>query len=545
MANPEERPVTEVKEGKLRGVYEEKGNIAVFKGIPYAKPAIGGLRWRPPEPVESWEGVREAKEHGPMAWQAASMIKEFFNALIDGQGWGSIRTTFVKSLFNLMPTPKQDEDCLYLNIRTPDLAKTAKLPVMVWIHGGDHQDGSGHDPYYTGNALPNRGVVLVTINYRLGLMGYFAHPELSMESGRGVSGNYGTLDQIAALKWVKTNISSFGGDPDNVTIFGESAGGESIAHMMTSPLARGLFNKAIMESAANSGQMGFLNKPFVKHSAAEKKGEEFAKKFIGSSQHQIEDLRRIPAKKLYQLIRRQKVAGYFYPVIDGFVLEKSPFESFHDGDQEKVPLLLGSNSDEGSILFPMFRSPVVELSNEPLSPSAIPGHIHTAFGEDSEALMSKYPGLSQGKPEAAAALMGDCMFGHKARFYAVNAAKTGQPVYFYFFNRVPPSPRQTAGAFHAAEVPFVHGTTVPILPLTEEDKPLVKTMGDYWTNFAKTGNPNGHGLPEWSKFSAEEPRWMVLGKKIGPETIDRADKYDILDRRLLRLIEEMRASRLV
>ncbi len=416
MANPNERPLTEIEGGKISGVYEEKGNIAVFKGIPYARPPIGDLRWRPPEPVEPWNGVREAKKHGPMAWQAASMIKEFFNALIDGQGWGIFRSSFIKFLFNIMPTPKQDEDCLYLNIRTPDLTKTAKLPVMVWIHGGDHQDGAGHDPYYIGNALPNRGVVLVTINYRLGLMGYFAHPELSLESGRGFSGNYGTLDQIAALKWVKNNISAFGGDPDKVTIFGESAGGESVAHMMTSPLARGLFEKAIIESGANSGQMCFLKKSFVKHAAAEKKGEEFAKKFVGTSQRPIEDLRRIPAQKLYQLIRQLKTVGYFYPVIDGFVLEKSPFEAFYNGDQEKVPLLLGVNSDEGSILFPMFQSPVIELSEEPLSPSAIPGHLHQAFGEDAEALMNQYPGLAEGKPEAGASLMGDCMFGHKARF---------------------------------------------------------------------------------------------------------------------------------
>ena len=542
MAESQSTPAVEIQGGKVSGVYEDDGRIAVFKGIPYARPPIGDLRWRPPEPVQSWNGVREAVKHGPMAWQAASGIHDFFNGLIDGQGWGVLRSTAIKLIFRLMPHGKQDEDCLYLNIRTPVLDPEAKLPVMVWIHGGDHQDGSGHDPYYTANALPGRGVVLVTINYRLGLMGYFTHPDLSRESEHGVSGNYGTLDQIAALAWVRDNIAGFGGDPDNVTIFGESAGGESVAHMLTSPLARGLFSKAILESAANSGQMGFLTKPFAKHLAAEEKGWLFALKFVSPGSDKIGALRRIPAKILQQTVTREKNEAFFYPVIDGWVLEKSPFEAFLNGDQARVPMLLGSNSHEGTLIYPMFQSPVAEMPPMP-EPSGIPAYLKEAFGDDADEMMKLYPGLSEGRSDAGIALTGDCMFGHKARFYAVQAARADQPVYFYHFNRVPPSPRQTAGAFHAAEIPFVHGSKVPILPLTEEDNALVKIMGDYWTGFAKTGDPNGGDNPDWPRFSPDEQEWMLLGPQVGPKPIDRKDKYDILDRRLIRLIEEMKTLR--
>ena len=228
-------PLVTVSSGQLKG--ENQGDIAVFKGVPYAQPPVGDLRWRPPQPVEPWSGVREATKFSSMAVQRMVDLEVFVSNVISGQGWGRLRTAFLTWLFKLVPLPSQSEDCLYLNVRTPDLSSDANLPVMVWIHGGDHQDGSGSDVYFDANTYAENGCVYVTINYRLGLFGYMSHPELTQESENGVSGNYGTLDQIAALKWIQENISAFGGNPDDVTIFGESAGGESVIHLLTSPLS--------------------------------------------------------------------------------------------------------------------------------------------------------------------------------------------------------------------------------------------------------------------------------------------------------------------
>ncbi|MEM7118501.1 MAG: carboxylesterase family protein, partial [Chloroflexota bacterium] len=270
--------VVAIESGQLQGVYQEAERIAVFKGIPFAAPPVGELRWKPPQPVTPWEGVRQATKFSPMAYQRAAEFEKFVGNLIGGQGWNFLRREGLKMLLKVAPKPKMSEDCLYLNVRTPSLDSNAQLPVMVWIHGGDHQDGSGSEIFYDSNEIAKQGVVVVSINYRLGVMGYFTHPELSAESPLGVSGNYGTLDQFAALEWVQNNIDAFGGDPDNVTIFGESAGGESVAHMLTSPLAQGLFHKAILQSPANAGQMYHLRESFLTRMPAEEVGLGFAEK---------------------------------------------------------------------------------------------------------------------------------------------------------------------------------------------------------------------------------------------------------------------------
>jgi len=535
-------PVT-IEGGQISGIYEDNGQVAVFKGIPYAKPPIGDLRWKPPLPVEQWDGIKAAKSFGPMALQLGIVIKTFFYGMVEGQGWGVIRTFGTKLLFLLMPMPRQDEDCLYLNIRTATLDKEAKLPVMLWIHGGDHTDGSGSDVPYNSNALVHKGVVVVTINYRLGLMGYFAHPELSRESEKGVSGNYGTMDQIAALRWVQDNIKAFGGDPDNVTIFGESAGGESVAHMMSSLLARDLFHKAIMQSPANGGQMIHLKQPFLHHKPLEEAGKAFADRMVGPGENQLKDMRLIPAKKLYQILRKEKELNTFYPVIDGYVLQKSPFETFLDGEHATVPLLVGSNSDEGTLFYPIIKKPLAEFVNRVIELGKMPDLLREEFGEDADVLLDLYPGLENGKEEAESSMLGDSIFGSKARFYAVQASKAGQPVYLYFFSRTPPSPKQTAGAFHGAEIPFVHGKSNIILPLYEKDLGLSRIMIDYWTQFAKTGNPNVSPHPGWPLFDFEDQKYMELGARIGEAPIARAAKYDILDRHLLRQIEKMKELR--
>lgn len=536
-------PLVSISSGQLAGFWNEQ--IALFKGIPYAKPPVGELRWCPPQAVEAWDGIREAKKFSPTAWQVMGQLDTFLGALIEGQGWGKLRTASLKTMMKFIPAPKQSEDCLYLNVRTPTVDSKANLPVMVWIHGGDHQDGSGSSPYYDSNTLANQGVVFVSINYRLGILGYYAHPELSAESEHGLSGNYGTLDQIAALQWVQDNIAAFGGDPNNVTIFGESAGGESVAHLLTSPLARGLFHRAIMQSAANSGQMMHLKQPFLDYLSAEQQGVAFAETLgiVGSTQ--LPQLRQLAPKKLYEAVRQGLQLGSFFPVIDGYVLPKSPWEAFYDGEQARVPLLLGSNADEGTLIYPMFGAPMIEYQYRERAIAQLAPYIRDAFKEDVERLTTLYPGLERGDFKAETDFLGDIMFGAKARFYAEHASTAGQPTFFYMFKRVPPSPKQTAGAFHGAELSFVHGVSVPILPMNKQDWLLSGKMVEYWTNFAKTGEPNGGTLPTWSPFSAQEPKWMSFDiDQVGVQAVDREEQYKILNARTLHLIKAMKELQL-
>ncbi len=538
-------PLAKTACGAARGRWNREGTVAVFKGIPYAQPPLGPLRWRPPQSAYSWQGTFEAGKHGPRAIQNDEEYAVFTDALVAGQGWNTPRTAAVKLFLGLASAPKQSEDCLYLNVRTPLPGRDAALPVMVWIHGGDHWHGSGSDVLYDSDALARRGVVVVSINYRLGLMGYFMHPELSRESEQSVSGNYGTLDQIAALRWVRDNIRAFGGDPDNVTIFGESAGGESVAHMMTSPLAHGLFHRAIMQSPANMGQMTFLRRPFLNNPAGEENGAAFADNCVGKNRGQLTALRLVPPDLLYERLQHERRFRHFYPCIDGYVLPKSPFESFADGGQARVPLLLGSNADEGTLMYPLCRAPLRECIGEDHRPSQIPDLIREKFGADAPPLFDSYPGLLEGSGSAQAALLGDSLFGAPVHFYASRAAAVGQPVYLYLFTRRPPSPRQTAGAFHAAELAFVHGRTVPLFEATSADAELTRVMGDYWTRFARAGDPNLAPHPEWPRFSPEDQRLMRLGtgEDLGSAEIAARPKYEIFERRLGEQIEAMKALR--
>lgn len=542
MANP----VVKTHYGEISGTYNERGDIAIFKGIPYAKPPVGALRWKPPQPVSPWSGILKAEKAGPTAIQLKTEgVQEFFAVYLSGQGWDQQRTAAMMQALAHAPVPEESEDCLYLNVRTPSLDRKDKLPVMVWIHGGDHHIGSGDDPLLSpdSDALSQRGVVTVAINYRLGLMGYFAHPELSWESEQGVSGNYGTLDQIAALRWVQENISAFGGDPGNVTIFGESAGGESVAHMMTSPLARGLFHKAIMESPADAYLMMFLRQPFLNNPAGEELSQRFADRFAPAGEGQLAALRQIPAGQLYELLNKEEEFQHFYPVIDGYVLEKSPYEAFLDGDQAQVPLLIGNNADEASLFFPMVHTPVMGHKDVPADEVA--GLIREVYGDYADALMVLYPGLRQGRDSAQTDFWGDNLWGLAVDHYATYAAQAGQPVYRYLFTRTPSSPRQTLGAYHSAEIAFVYDSFLPIFDYTEEDKALAQAMGDYWVQFARSGDPNVVSRPEWPTFTADSQRQMRLGigSELGATEVDRRAKFELLRQHLLGLIEEMKRLR--
>jgi para-nitrobenzyl esterase len=535
-------PVAKIQAGEVSGSFNKRGDIAIFKGIPYAQSPVGPLRWRAPQPVTPWNGTLKTEKAGPAPIQLkAESSQEFFDRFLEGQGWGRIKIGAMKLMMRLAPTPKESEDCLTINVRTPSLDRAAKLPVMVWIYGGGHVVGSADDPSFSpdSNALARRGAVIVAFNYRLGLMGYFAHPELNQESEQGVAGNYGTLDQIAALRWVQENISAFGGDPDNVTIFGESAGGESVAHMMTSPLARGLFHRAIMQSASSPSVMSFLHYPFLTNPAGDELGQRFAKRLVPTGKGQVETLRQLSPERLYQFIRQEEYFS-FNPVIDGFVLENSPFEAFLEGDQAPVPLLLGSNANEGTLLFPGWRSPVAGYLN--IESHEVAGIVRERFGDLAEALFDLYPGLYQGEEKAQEDFLADNYVRANDHFYAEYAARAGQPVYRYLFTRTPPSPKQTLGAYHGSEIALVHGKFMPIFDYTEEDKALAQAMGDYWVQFARTGDPNLARHPQWAPYTAEDPQQMRLGTgaDLGTIGLDSRARLEIMRQNQINLIEQMK-----
>lgn len=532
-------PEVTITQGRLRGRWKARGEVAVFRGVPFAKPPVGELRWKPPAPAESWTGVREAAKDGPMAVQRQVDFESFIGALIDGQGWGSLRERTLKAVIKHAPQPKASEDCLYLTVRTPELTPAKTLPVMVWIHGGDHQDGSGIDPYYAANALAQRHVVTVAINYRVGVFGYFAHPELCEESDNGVAGNYGTLDQIAALEWVRDNIDAFGGDPDNVTIFGESAGGESVLHMMSSPLARGLFHRAIAQSPANAGQMQHLRRPFLAFDSALDQGASLTDHLVSSSEDQLSQLRALDAETVNSAAVTHGPGGGFYPVIDDHVLPHSPLTAFANGTQAKVPFMIGSNSDEATPLMgPIFASPMIEYRHLDAPADAIQSEIRDAFGDDMDELVRLYPGLERRDSKAEVDFCGDHMFGARAFFYARHHQRAGCPTWLYMFARTPPSPTQTLGAYHAAELPFVHGSNVPIFPMTTHDKTLSSEMTRYWTNMARSGTPNP-GRAEWPAFDGDDPHWLRLDHDVEYVAVDRIEKYRIFNARTLRLVADM------
>jgi para-nitrobenzyl esterase len=540
-------PEVEVEQGRLAGRWAAKGEVAVFRGVPFAAAPVGDLRWRPPQPATPWTGVRKATKSGPAAIQREVDLELFLHALVSRHGWSAARARAMEALLKRVPRPEQSEDCLHLTVRTPSPDPTAKLPVMVWIHGGDHQDGSSSEIFYESNALAHHGVVTVAINYRLGVMGYFAHPELTAESEHGVAGNYGTLDQIAALEWVGDNIAAFGGDPGNVTIFGESAGGESVMHMMTSPLARGLFHRAIPQSPANGGQMIHLDRPFLAHESALDQGLRFADALGVTGDGQLPRLRAKTPDQLYALARASRKLGCQYPVIDGHVLPESPFAAFAGGRQAPVPLLIGSNADEGSIIQVLFEAPMADYRFRPIPDDRLQPEIAADFGDDVDRLLAHYPGLDRRDPAAEEEFGGDQLFGGPVYHYVHHHRRAGHPAYLYLFARTPPSPKQTIGAYHAAELVFVHGTRVaPVLPMTDDDQALSAEMMRYWTDFAKTGDPNAGdpsaSHPEWPPFDESDPTWMRFDHEIAATPVDRRDRYDIFTARIDRLVDQMTST---
>jgi para-nitrobenzyl esterase len=531
----------EIAQGKLVGTDTDDTNIVLFAGVPYAAPPVGDLRWKPPAAPLGWEGIRDARAFGAECIQSRSEDGGVFvRGLIKGLGLpGPIAALMLKSI-EMAPDPKESEDCLYLNIRTSNLGKDEKHPVMVWIHGGSHQNGAGSRPSYQSNAQVKRGVVLVTINYRLGAFGYLAHPGLSAESEHGVSGNYGLLDQVAALRWVKANIASFGGDPENVTIFGESAGSQAVSEIMATPLASGLYHKAIMESGVASRFIFKLKSPNAMMPASESAGAAFFEQSgLAPNDADAATLRAISADQIIAGVTAHPIyRGVFLPTADGHVLPTLIGSRVLDHKMFEVPILIGYNSDEGSLFYTFMKSPSLWLRDLPEDPEARREAVRQHFGDDGETLIELY-GLDDDatQAEGESDMLGDDYFGVHTRMMAREHASRGLSVYLYNFSRVPPSSKQTVGAYHSAEIPFVFDSHMARRMLGKEDKALTVAMGDYWTNFAKTGNPNGDGLVEWSAYDVDQDNWLQLDHQIQEIHRFRKEKLDALEPTMRKLIE--------
>jgi para-nitrobenzyl esterase len=466
-----------VEQGQLSGVQGTDPSVRVYKGIPFAAPPVGDLRWRAPKPAADWPGVRKADQFSATCMQ----------------------TPYAEgSLYRSAPQPVS-EDCLYLNIWTAAKSASEKRPVMVWIHGGAFTRGSGSTPTYNGENFAKKGVVLVTINYRLGIFGFFAHPELTAESEHHSSGDYGILDEIAALQWVQKNIAAFGGDPKNVTIFGESAGSWAVNVLVASPLTKGLFQRAIGESGGNFNVM-------TKLADLEKSGAR-----AGT----IQDLR---AKSADDVL---KMTGGFSVNVDGWLLPTDVMTIFEKGQQNDVPVLMGSNADEGTAFMP----PKTTLT-------AFQATAKQRFGDHADQMLKIYPATSDDEAwKASAALMRDTTFGLQMRTWARMQTKTGKShAYLYYFSRVPPGPlSQHYGAFHASEISYVFGTgDLGRRNWQEYDRKLSDVMSSYWVNFATTGDPNGKGLPVWPVYDEKKDLAMGLGDEIAPIPVPNKAALDLL-----------------
>ncbi|MBC7230702.1 MAG: carboxylesterase family protein [Actinobacteria bacterium] len=475
--------VPRIASGPISGEHED--GVWSYKGIPYAAPPVDELRWREPQPVEPWEEVRACTRYGPACPQPHD----------DWTGMMDVGTT--------------SEDCLYLNVWTPAERPGEGLPVMVWIHGGAFKSGAGSLPIYDGKNLARKGVVVVTINYRLGALGLMAHPLLSQESPHGVSGNYGLLDQVAALRWVQENIEAFGGDPDRVTVFGESAGGMSILSLMASPLSRGLFHRAIVESGPLLELGLAVNKtPTLRE--AEKTGQEISKKLgCDKAEDELAALREVSPEKLIEASSSEN--EFFSPInlspnIDGYLLPRSPLETFAAGEQHAVPLLTGINANEGTIFIPEVTLQQYRL---------MAGYL---YGSHAEEVMALFP--ASGEEEVKKALDGvitQMGFASSARFTVESMEKVGQPAYLYLFTRATRDERTAAlGSFHGLEIMYVFGNLdrVQLQGVDEEDRALSETMMTYWTNFASEGDPNGPGTPPWPAFESASAPYQELGTKV-------------------------------
>ncbi|MEM9572630.1 MAG: carboxylesterase family protein [Pseudomonadota bacterium] len=529
-------PVLSLSQGQIQaGLDRDNPEILLVNGIPFAGDTGGDNRWRPPTPAPDWDGIRDGRPFGAECLQDRNGSGEFLSDLLNGMGLNAVQRHLASVAIESAPPPIESEDCLFLNVRTGNVGGETLQPVMVWIHGGSHQSGAGSQEIYQANQLVENGVVLVTINYRLGVLGYIAHPALSADDPRGVSGNYGLLDQVAALEWVRDNIEIFGGDPHNVTIFGESAGAQSVTEIMAAPMSEGLFHKAILQSGASSYNGNGLTTAIDGRLTMHEAGLDFFEG-LAPANATAADLRALSATDIIAHIpNKRHLGGYVLPTVDGVVIPKLMGQAFADGSIHNVPMLAGYNADEATLFYPSIQKPTVLT---PTFPPALQDRLdllRTLYGDDDAAALIRLYGLDDPDTYQSGEtdMLGDDLFGVHMRYLAKGNIAQGAPTYLYHFTRVPPSKTQTIGAFHAAEIFFVLGSHSPLSELSAQDIALTEAMGLYWTNFAKTGDPNGAGLKEWPRYDAATDRWMTFNPEIEVKANVRSEKLDIMERALI------------
>ncbi|MES1196371.1 MAG: carboxylesterase/lipase family protein [Steroidobacter sp.] len=498
----ENTTVIHIDGGNISVATPDKDGIRAYKGLPYAAPPVGELRWREPAPVPEWKSVRAVNQFAPNCLQP-------------------------KLYTDVDPfTPSMSEDCLYLNVWTKAQLHDQpheSLPVFVWIHGGGFKAGSGSEPRHDGTALAKKGVVVVTINYRLGPFGFLAHPQLTAESSHHASGNYAVMDMIAALRWVQKNIAKFGGNPNCVTIAGESAGSHAVNLLMASPHAKGLFHRAIGESGSGfpvSTEDDLL-------SNAEANGEKFIKTIGDKS---IAQLRKRSSAELLALWMSPDAGWSSGPVIDGWILPSSVENIFKAGKQNDVPLLLGWNADEGNLTANRFGA------------RSLQELLHAHFGDRAAVAAKYYPASNAAEEQRSRFLYAKDVHVAQAMWkWAVTQTITAHaPVYIYQFNHVPPVPDdwfggnvtpQQAGAFHSGEIVYVfgHADAIPTWHVTADDYKLADEMSSYWARFAATGNPNVEGGTLWPSYNLNDPQRMIFDTPSHVEKDDEAERRKFFD----------------
>jgi para-nitrobenzyl esterase len=457
--------------GLVQGTTEDM--LTVYRGIPFAAPPVGDLRWCAPQPPAQWEGVKQTTKFAPGPIQGGN------------------------------PTSGKSEDCLYLNIWAPAKSSDGKIPVLVWIYGGGFGAGATSEKIYSGENLAMKGVILVSIAYRVGQIGFLTHPELSKESPNHVSGNYGLMDMIMGLQWVQKNIAAFGGDPGKVTIFGESAGGIAVSMLCASPLAKGLFHGAISQSGGSFGPPRLTTFPgenLKRLSDAEHAGEAYVK---SAGVTTIAELRKIDAGKLPS----GWGIGMSWPIIDGWVIPDDQYKLYEAGRFNDTPILVGYNSDEGASFSPA-KTPEEYIAG-----------VKTRYGKFADDLIKAYPAGSGTVPKTARDLARDAAFGWHTWIWArLQSKREKSKVFYYYFDQHPDypegSPRAGYGSPHGQEVAYVFKHLDASIPLTTKtDLEISEAMAVYWTNFAKHGDPNGEKIPEWPAFSDANPIVMYFDQK--------------------------------
>jgi para-nitrobenzyl esterase len=483
--------VVKVETGSLSGLVAT-GGVTAYLGIPFAAPPVGDLRWRPPQPAARWEGVRPADKFGMSCMQNQA---------------GS-RLPWTEEFMTQGPI---GEDCLFLNVWTAAKNRNARLPVMFWIYGGAFNEGSSSVAVYDGAELARKGVIVVSVNYRVGPLGFLAHPELTKESEHRSSGNYGLLDQIAALQWVRHNIAAFGGDPNQVTVFGQSAGALSVMHLMRSPLARGLFVRAIAQSGP-----GLLGRNALGGGATLADREAAGAKYIESKgARTLAEMRALPAAGFFASGGRGGVTVPNSPFIDGWVLTATQ-------PTEQVPLMLGFTADDigvGGGAFGAAAKPSV---------ATYQGDAQKVYGEQAATFLKLYPAATEADVPLAQKIAGRDRARVSMDLWAAQQHKASRRIYTYFFDRAIPWPAHPEfGAFHTGEVPYVFRTIDRLnRPWEPVDRTLADIISSYWANFAKKGDPNGTGLPRWPEYVPGSHITMQLGAKLGTMSVAEGPKLD-------------------